>query len=358
MRGTLMAVAAGGRFRADSLGADRWFQALSWVTVASVYAMLVLGGVVRVTESGLGCGDDWPLCAGQWLPPLESKAIIEYAHRVAASFLVGPLIVATFIGAWLRYRREPWIIWPAAAAVALVIIQALLGGLTVTTELSGHVVMTHLAVAELTLACCLLLAVMAHRGGMRPFGKRGCPAPWAVGRARLFPVLSLSAAAALFLLLLSGSYLTNTASATWACNQWPLCTNEWGGVFPGGKFALIHMAHRYVALIAGLFIIYVLHLGFRRPSTGPRQATGSGQRQPPVIRWLSMTALGLFAAQVLAGAGVIWAGFGQDVEVRALHLALASGVWGAVAALAAFAYSRESAASQSPSPPYQGRGRP
>ena len=166
---------------------------------------------------------------------------------------------------------------------------------------------------------------MAHRGGLREG-----PASWAAGRARLFPALSLAAAVALFLLLISGSYLTNTASATWACNQWPLCTNEWGGVFPGGEFALIHMAHRYVALIAGLFIIYALHLGFR------------GRTQPPVIRWLAMTALALFAAQVLAGAGVIWAGFGQDVEVRALHLALASGVWGAVVALVVFAYSRES----------------
>ncbi len=320
-----MAVAVEGRFRADSLGADGWFQTLAWVTAVSVYGMLVLGGVVRVTDSGLGCGDDWPLCSGQWLPPLESKAIIEYAHRVAASFLVGPLIVATFVGAWLRYRREPWIIWPAAAAVVLVIVQALLGGVTVTTELSGHVVMTHLVVAELTLACCVLLAVMAHRGGMR-----SGPAPWAAGRARRFPALSLAAAGALFLLLLSGSYLTNTASATWACNQWPLCTNEWGGVFPGGKLALIHMTHRYVALIAGLFIIYALHLGFR------------GRTQPPVIRLLSMSALALFAAQVLAGAGVIWAGFGQDVELRALHLALASGVWGAAVALAVLSYSRES----------------
>ena len=89
-------------------------------------------------------------------------------------------------------------------------------------------------------------------------------------------------------------------------------------MFPGGKLALIHMVHRYVALVAGLFIIYALHLGFR------------GRTQPPVIRLLSMAALALFAAQVLAGAGVIWAGFGSDVEVRALHLALASGVWGVV----------------------------
>jgi len=169
-----------------------------------------------------------------------------------------------------------------------------------------------------------LLAVMAHRGGMRD-----SPATWAVGKTRLFPPLAMAAAVALFLLMLSGSYLTNTASATWACNQWPLCTNEWGGVFPGGKLALVHMVHRYVALVAGLFIIYALHLGFR------------GRMQPSVIRLLAMAALALFAAQVLAGAGMIWAGFGQDVEVRALHLALASGVWGVVAALVTFAYSRE-----------------
>lgn len=319
-----MAIAVGGRFRAGSIGAEGWFQKLAWATVISVFAMLVLGGVVRVTESGLGCGDDWPLCSGQWLPPLESKAIIEYAHRVAASFLVGPLIAATLVGAWMRYRREPWIFWPSLAALILVIVQALLGAVTVVTELSAHTVMTHLAVGELTLACCVLILIMSYRGGMQSE-----PPAWAVGRAGMFPPLSLAAAVALFLLLLSGSYLTNTASATWACPSWPLCSNEWGGVFPGGKLAMIHMAHRYVALITGLLVVYALHLGFR------------GRTQPQMIRLLSMLALGLFVAQVLAGAGVIWAGFGRDVELRALHLALASGVWAFVAALAMLSYSRE-----------------
>ena len=319
-----MAVAVGGRFRAGSMAADGWFRGLAWASVIAVFAMLVLGGVVRVTESGLGCGDDWPLCSGRWVPPLESKAIIEYAHRVAASFLVGPLIAATSIGAWLRYRREPWIVWPATAALVLVIVQALLGAAAVVTELSAHTVMTHLAVAELTMACCVLVLIMTYRGGMQ-----GGPQPWAVGKARLFPPLSLVAAGALFILVLSGSYLTNTASATWACPTWPMCTNDWGGFFPGGKLAMIHMAHRWVALIAGLVVMYALHLGFR------------GRTQPTLIKMLSMAAVALFVAQTLAGAGVIWAGFGQDVELRALHLALASGVWVLVAALAILSYSRE-----------------
>ena len=237
---------------------------------------------------------------------------------------MGPLIAATFIAALLKYRGEPWVLWPATAAIVLVIVQALLGGATVVTELSPHMVMTHLAVAELTMACCVLVLIMSYRGGMQPE-----PQPWATGRARLFPPLSVAAAVAVFVLLLSGSYLTNTASATWACPTWPLCTNDWGGFFPGGKLAMIHMAHRWVALIAGLVVMYALHLGFR------------GRTQPAEVRLLSMAALGLFAAQALVGAGVIWAGFGRDVELRALHLALASGVWALVAALAVLCYSRE-----------------
>ena len=319
-----MAVAVRGHFNAGSVGAEGWFRGLAWASTISVFAMLVLGGVVRVTESGLGCGDDWPLCSGQWLPPLESKAVIEYAHRIAASFLVGPLVFATFVAAWLRYRGEPWILWPTTAAILLVIIQALLGAAAVMTELSSHTVMTHFAVAELTMACCVLVLIMSYRGGMNAE-----PQAWAVGRARLFPLLTLAAAVALFLLLLSGSYLTNTASATWACPTWPLCTNNVDGFFPGNKLAMIHMAHRWVALIAGLVVMYALHLGFR------------GRTQPPLIRALSLTAAALFVAQALVGAGVIWAGFGRDVELRALHLTLASGSWALLAALAILSYSRE-----------------
>lgn len=285
-----------------------------------------------MTESGLGCGDDWPLCAGRWLPPLESKAIIEYAHRVAASFLVGPLVAATFIAALLRFRGEPWILWSSGAALVLVVVQALLGAATVVTELSAHMVMTHLAVAELTMACCVLVLVMAYKGGMQR-----TPPDWATGRVRRFPALSLVAVGALLVLLLSGAYLTNTASATWACSSWPLCTNSADGFFPGNKLAMIHMAHRWVALIAGLVVMYALHLGFRRP------ADGTGERQPGLVRVLAMGALTLFLAQALVGAGIIWAGFGKDVELRALHLALASGVWALATALAILNYSREPA---------------
>ncbi len=315
-----MAIAGVGRSWASSHGSQGWFRGLSLTTTICVFALLVLGGVVRVTGSGLGC-PDWPLCEGGLLPPADTKAIIEFSHRVVASFLVGPLVVATFLAAWIAHRREPWLVWPATAMVVLVIVQALLGGITVLNELPGKTVMAHLALGEALLAIMVLITIVAYRGA---------PAltlpSWATGKLESFPSLVALSTAGSFLLLMSGSYVTITGS-TGACagdfpGGWPLCN---GAVFQGGQLQIVHMAHRYVALLVGLLVLYTLHLGFR------------GRTQPKEVRLLSLTAAALFGAQVLAGAGAVWTDFSQ--EFRGLHLGLASAFWGVICALLAMSYS-------------------
>ena len=303
-----MAIGGSGGFHA-------WFRGVSAVTVAAVFALVILGGVVRVTGSGLGC-PDWPGCDGGLLPPLESKAIIEFTHRVVASLVVGPLILFLFAAAWLRYRQEPWVSVPATLAFGLVIGQAMLGGATVLNELPGAVVMAHLAVGEALVASLVVLAVVAYRGPLTIAVPN-----WAVGKTRRFPALAVLAGVALFLLLLSGSYVTITGS-TGACLDWPLCQSE---VFPGHRLQFVHMFHRYVAGIVGLFVLYSLHLGFR------------GRIQPAEIRVFSMVAVALIVAQVLAGAGAVWSDFSQGL--RALHLALATAVWITVSALIVLTFS-------------------
>ena len=300
----------------DTGGFHAWFRGISAFTVLATFALVILGGVVRVTGSGLGC-PDWPGCDGGIFPPLETKAIIEYSHRVTASFVVGPLILFLFIAAWMRYRRERWVLVPATLALGLVIAQALLGGATVLTELPGATVMAHLAVGEALVAVLVVLAVVAYRGPLA----MGIP-DWAVGKTRRFPVLAVIAGAALFLLLLSGSYVTITGS-TGACFEWPLCQ---GDAFPEHRLQIIHMFHRYVAGAVGLFVLYSLHLGFR------------GRTQPVEIRVFSMVATAVLVAQVFAGAGAVWSDFSQDL--RALHLALATAVWIAVSGLIVLIFSK------------------
>lgn len=295
-----------------------WFKSISTVTVVAVFALVILGGVVRVTGSGLGC-PDWPGCYGSVLPPLESKAIIEFSHRVVASLVVGPLILFLFIAAWLRYRRHLWILVPATVSFCLVIAQAILGGAAVLNELPGATVIAHLAVGEALVACLVVVAVSAYRGPLTintPF--------WAVGKTRRFPRLAVIAGVAVFLLILSGSYVTVTG-ATGACLEWPLCQ---GDAFPEHRLQLIHMAHRYVAGIVGLFVLYSLHLGF------------IGRNQPLEIRVFSMAAVAFLVAQIIVGAGAVWYDFSPDL--RALHLALATAVWIAVSGLIVLTFSGSS----------------
>ena len=297
-------------------GFHDWFRGIAAFTVLATFALVILGGVVRVTESGLGC-PDWPGCDGGMFPPLETKAIIEYSHRITASFVVGPLILFLCIAAWVRYRRERWVVVPATLAFGLVIAQAGLGGATVLSELPGATVMAHLAVGESLVAVLALLAVVAYRGPL------SLKMPnWGIGKTRPFPVLVVIAGVAVFLLILSGSYVTITGAFA-ACSEWPTCLSD--KAFPGERLQVIQMFHRYVAAGVGLFVLYSLHLGFR------------GRTQPKEIRIFSMVALALFVAQVVVGAALVFGDFSPDM--RALHLAMATSVWIAVSALVVMTFS-------------------
>ena len=303
-----------------------WFQRLCLASVIAVFALVVLGGVVRVTESGLGC-PDWPLCYGKVIPPLRADAIIEYSHRLVASALVGPLVFATCGVAWAVHRRYKGLTWGATFAVVLVLVQAILGGITVLTELHGSLVAAHLAMAEALLACMIVLFIAGQRDGISAPDQTGGRTPVGAGgnlfagmTGKDFRVLVAAAGLGVYVLIMSGSFVTVSGS-TAACTQWPLCN---GSLIPATMPQFIHMLHRVAAVLIGALLLYVLHLGFR-------QEQGSKE-----VRYLSITAAVIFAAQVLAGAFTVW--FRFPVELRALHLALATLLWAAVVALTAVAF--------------------
>src|SRR5438094_10669045 len=80
----------------------RRFAQLAWAAAACTYLLIILGAIVRITGSGMGCGDHWPLCNGRLLPPLDLPTLIEYGHRLVAAAVSVLVTVLAVYAWWLR----------------------------------------------------------------------------------------------------------------------------------------------------------------------------------------------------------------------------------------------------------------
>ncbi|MFV1961167.1 MAG: heme A synthase, partial [Acidimicrobiia bacterium] len=135
-------------------------QRLARASAVATYVLVVMGAVVRVSGSGLGC-PDWPTCYGSWIPPLESTALIEYSHRSLAA-VVGVLVLWLVVASWRKRSSEPVQFGLSLAALAVLLVQAWLGRAVVLGELHPNMVTVHLGTAMLLLA--LLIAVWLGSG--------------------------------------------------------------------------------------------------------------------------------------------------------------------------------------------------
>src|SRR5216110_874272 len=150
------------------------YRALVYLSLALTFLVVVWGGIVRVTGSGLGC-PDWPLCHGQFLPSLDIATRIEWTHRflaIAAGLTLAALAVWTLV----RYRSDKRALAFVGAAVVLYWLQAILGAITVLLELPDTWVTIHLANAELLLAVLTVYAVGVRWPDTIAARERG--APW------------------------------------------------------------------------------------------------------------------------------------------------------------------------------------
>ncbi len=143
------------------------FRYLSLATAIAVYILIVIGGVVSSTGSGLAC-PDWPLCRGQVVPALTLSVLIEFTHRVW-TIVVTMLVVATMLFAWSKYHWRSRLTKLSTLTFVLLFCQIILGMVTVSTRTLPIVVTSHLAVATLVFASALtttLTALFSDSGGM------------------------------------------------------------------------------------------------------------------------------------------------------------------------------------------------
>ncbi len=283
------------------------FQKLALLTLASALALVTIGVIVRVTDSGLGC-PDWPFCYGQVLPPADDpKAWIEWIHRTVAAVIGFEILGLAFL-AVRDHRGRRSILWPTLAAVALVGFQAWLGRETVRLGNSGESVTAHLAAALLLVGLLVYLAV-----------RSAYPAKLVTGPAsQRFTLLAAFGAAVTFALLLFGSQVTATDSGL-VFPDWPLM----GGslVPPLTDATTAHVLHRWVAALVGLIVLGIAVVASRT------------QRDRPTVVRLAVGSAVLFAIQIAIGGAQVLTRL--EPWTQTLHLALGAVIWAMLAGLTA-----------------------
>jgi len=110
----------------------------------TIYTYLVVysGAFVRHSDSSAGCGTSWPLCNGQWIPPLATPAGVQFIHRIAAA-VVFLWLLFLLIKVWRHYRSESLVFGSVLAAFLLVIAQVAAGALVVQTSLNLAFLLLH-----------------------------------------------------------------------------------------------------------------------------------------------------------------------------------------------------------------------
>jgi heme A synthase len=281
----------------------RRYATLAWAAATATYLLIVFGAIVRITGSGMGCGDDWPLCNGHVLPPFDDPAtVIEWGHRQIA-VIVSVLVFGLAALFWWTTRRAgsaeqgagspkgladargeqvaPLRRRAAYLAAMLLIAQIALGAITVILELPHWTVVLHLGTAML-----LLAALLAAATGHQPLA-----AP---------PAALAAMALALATVVLGG--LTAKLGAGTACFGFPLCN---GQLWPDGNYMQhTHWAHR---LLAYVLVAYAVWWAARAPTRGPR-----------AVLLLVLAQVGIAAAMVLLDLPTAW---------RAAHVAAGTAVW-------------------------------
>jgi protoheme IX farnesyltransferase len=284
------------------------FQKLTLFTAIVTYALVVIGGIVRVTGSGLGCLD-WPFCT-QPLPEAYMEPLLEMSHRVVAGF-VTVLIVLVAITAWRGYRQNKWIFRAAMVGLGVIFAQIILGAITVLLKNHPITVVFHFGAALTMLACATIVATAARLPDVAVNNGSTALRKWAW-------ISAVFVAGLLFF----GALVTGTSSELGCLTDWPLCRGE---LIPNSAQleTYVNWFHRFVALITGLVLAYTTLVAWR-----------SKDRQHSA--WITAALmLSFFVIQAAIGGAVVLSQI--HLVWRGLHLAMAAATWTAAIVLVVLA---------------------
>ncbi|MEJ2151952.1 MAG: COX15/CtaA family protein [Gemmatimonadota bacterium] len=275
---------------------------------AATFTLLLAGGMVTSTGSGLSV-PDWPLSFGRVMPPMRGGVLYEHGHRMVATF-VGLLIVIEAVWLW---RSEPrrWVRRLGAIALVGVVVQGLLGGLTVLLRLPDLVSIGHAVLAELVFAITLVIAV-------------ACSVGWQRARTedrtinRSVGLLASITAGIVLVQIALGAAVRHTGAGL-AIPDFPLAYGELVPPLNSGPVAL-HFAHRVGALVVTAAVGLTALRVFRPGPVAP------GLARPMIVM------LALVCVQIALGGWTVLSF--KAAGVATAHLGVGALLWGTAVVLA------------------------
>jgi heme a synthase len=304
---------------------NRQLKRLAVWTCIMMFLVLVMGALVTKTESGRGCGDDWPLCNGKFIPAYTIESFIEYSHRFVSG-LVGVLVLASYIAVW-RYVKRRDTRFYAGGALFFTVVQALMGALAVKWPQSPPVLALHFGFSLLAFACTLLLvvvtrghdpavppheAVLRHQSSLAELSKR---AAGAMRLRNMAWLVSIYCYAVVYL----GAYVRHTKSSGGCGRDWPLCNGELIPDLSGASG--IVFVHRLGAVLLFLLVGWLAY-------------EAKQSRQPKEIRDFASWSFYLVLLQIGSGAFVTFS-LGSDWYLLAglIHAVIIGGLFGTLSYL-------------------------
>ena len=249
----------------------------------ATFFLVIAGASVTSTGSGLAV-PDWPLSFGTLFPPMEGGVLYEHSHRMIAGAV---LVLTIILNVWLFRREErPWVRNMGLVTLVLLVVQALLGGLTVLNRLPPAISVSHAGLAVAVFGLTVSLALVTSPG-WREFSSRSETAGLAFPRG-----LALVTACAIYLQIVLGAIVRHVGAGL-AIPDFPL---SFGRLFPPDLSApiVLHYAHRVgafvVSVCACLLIVRIVR----------------NHRDEAMLRRLAVFLAGVLALQLMLGALTIW----------------------------------------------------
>ncbi|MFD1956208.1 heme A synthase [Paenibacillus thailandensis] len=293
------------------------FRKLSLASCIGMLLVLLAGALVTKTGSGEGCGTDWPLCNGKFVPAYTLESMIEYSHRFVTG-IEGLLVVAVFVWTFIYYRHnrgkflEPLLY--AGAALFFTIVQALLGAAAVIWPTSPTVMAFHFGISLLAVAATMLHVVWTRR---EKHGELDRPERLP---ASIFPRMLLLSIYT-YVVVYLGAYIRHTESSG-GCLDWPLCNGQvvpelWNDA--GLSASGIVFLHRAAALLLGLFILG-MYIHIRRVTKG----------SSTVLSRAAAWSVILLVAQILSGVWMTYNLLNEDLFIftSLVHNLIITGLFG------------------------------